>query len=252
DSRHVLVCVGNIDEQIQKEINFLQKKNLTYTKIAETLSKNYFSIFYVDIITGYYMEYTSNSTLRSLEIINSGEDFFADCQKNIPKQVCSKDVEMVLLAFQKEKIVNELNRTDSLVLTYRLLLQGTPTYVSTNVVRIDGDPGHILVGVNNVDIQVRRQKKLEKTLKELKKSQTDKLTFLQIALTLSKDYFSVYYVDLKDDHYIEYNSRDEYKELDIEKKGENFFREMRKKMRETIHKEDKVRILSVFTKKFVL
>lgn len=270
DYHHIMVCIGNVEQQMQKQLEFLQKKNLTYTKIAETLSKNYFSIYYVDIITGYYMEYSSNSSFWSLEIINSGEDFFGDCKKNIPVQVYPDDVEMVLLAYQKEKILAELKKTDSFELVYRLLLNGVPTYVNTKATRIDGDPSHILVGVNNVDVQVRRQQELERVLRqsrnaleksqenlrksqtELEKSQTDKLTFSQIALTLSKDYFSVYYVDLRTEHYIEYNSNDEYEELNTAKEGMDFFSEMRKKMKQTLCKEDQERILSVFTKQFVL
>ena len=270
DYRHILVCIGNVDKQMQKELEFLQKKNLTYTKIAETLSKNYFSIYYVDIITGYYMEYSSNSSFWSLEIINTGEDFFGDCKKNIPKRVYKDDVEMVLLAYQKENILAEIKKTESFELVYRLLLNGVPTYVNTKAARIDGDPSHILVGVNNVDVQVRRQQGLERVLKQsrndleksrenlrksqtaLEKSQSDKLTFSQIALTLSKDYFSVYYVDLRTEHYIEYNSNDEYEELNTAKEGVDFFSEMREKMRKTLYKEDQERILSVFTKQFVL
>lgn len=255
DNRHILVCIGNVDAQMQKELEFLQKRNLTYTKIAEALSKNYFSIYYVDIITGYYMEYSSNSSFWSLEIINSGEDFFEDCKKNIPMCVYPDDVEMVLLAYQKDKLLAELKKTDSFELVYRLLLNGVPTYVNTKATQIDGDPSHILVGVNNVDVQIRRQQELERILKQsrtdLEKSQTDKLTFLQIALALSKDYFNVYYVNLQNDHYIEYNSSETYEELNTEKEGTDFFDEMRKKMEETICREDKERILSVFTKQFV-
>ncbi len=270
DFHYILVCIGNVDEQMQKELDFLQKKNLTYTKIAETLSRNYFSIFYVDIITGYYMEYSSNSSFWSLEIINSGDDFFGDCKKEIPGRVYPDDVEMVLLAYQKENILSELKKTESFDLVYRLILNGVPTYVNTKAACIEGDPSHILVGLSNVDVQVRRQQELERVLKQsrteleesqeklkmsqtaLERSQTDKLTFSQIALTLSKDYFSVYYVDLKDDHYIEYNSSKTYEELNTAKEGLDFFDEMRKKMQETLYKEDRERILSVFTKKLVL
>ena len=75
---------------------------------------------------------------------------------------------------------------------------------------------------------------------------------LRIAQALASDYISIYYVDIKDDTFIEYRSTDEYQELGIEQAGENFFEVSRRNALRLIHPEDQAAFLRAMDKESLL
>lgn len=75
---------------------------------------------------------------------------------------------------------------------------------------------------------------------------------LRIAQALASDYISIYYVNIKDDTFIEYRSTDEYQELGIEQAGENFFEVSRRNALRLIHPEDQAAFLRAMDKESLL
>ena len=53
-------------------------EGVTYNNIAMTLSRDYFVIYYVDINTSKYIQYSINADIQALNVEAEGNDFFAD------------------------------------------------------------------------------------------------------------------------------------------------------------------------------
>ncbi len=56
-------------------------------------------------------------------------------------------------------MLRAIDELGAFTLNYRLLIKGEPTYVSMKAVRMGPGDNHIIIGVNNVDAQVKIGKK---------------------------------------------------------------------------------------------
>ena len=163
DPRHIIIGVSNIAQQMQRQREYEAAKaeTVTFSSIAQALAADYFSIYYVDTDTDRFVEYTSHDEYRALRIEKSGEDFFNLSRRNILRVVYPADHEKVLTAFTKERLMAELARTGTFTLTYRLMFDGQPTFVNLKASRMaDDTDSHIVIGVSNVDAQMRREREL--------------------------------------------------------------------------------------------
>ncbi len=243
-----MTAVANISDEMSGggALGAPQSHSLTYSRIAQALSKDYYSIYYVDTETDRFIEYSAQSQYQKLQIEQSGEDFFEDCRRNILRVVHEEDRDKALAAFDKANLLQELENEPTYSITYRLMFDGVPVYVSLKVIRLEEeDNKHIVIGISNVDAQMKRQQEAER-------ARAESLTFAGIAQALAADYFSIYYVDMETDRFIEYSSSEEYQGLNIEKGGRDFFNLSRKNILRVIYPEDQYKLLSAFTKMNVL
>ena len=135
---------------------------LTFARLAQALAADYFSIYYVDTRTDRFTEFTSHNAYASLGIEKEGEDFFSLSRRNILRVVYPDDQHMMLDGFTKENVLRTIRESGAFTLTYRLVLDGNPIYVSLKATALgDPDSGSIVVGINNVDAQLKRQQPLE-------------------------------------------------------------------------------------------
>ncbi|MEE3399268.1 MAG: hypothetical protein VZR64_07360, partial [Eubacterium sp.] len=125
-------------------------------------------------------------------------------------------------------------------LTYRLLIDGTPTYVHMKAIPMTNDASHIIIGVANVDAQMKQQEKLERM-------QEEQTTFARYK-ALSSDLLCIYVVDPVTNEYTEYNESQDYADLGIEKNGEDFFRTSIINCEKLVHPDDKEYFKTMFTK----
>ncbi|MDO5476755.1 MAG: EAL domain-containing protein [Eubacteriales bacterium] len=134
------------------------REMVTYASIAESLSRDYFSIYYVNTETDRFIEYSAHEEYRQFGIQKEGEDFFHLSRENIRRIAHPDDVAMFLNAFHKEKILEELQKSGTFTLTYRLMFGKGPTYVHLKATRmVDRSDRHIVIGVSNIDDQIRRE-----------------------------------------------------------------------------------------------
>ena len=58
DKKHIIVCIENIDAEVQAELAMKadQEKSVTYTQIAERLADHYDLIYYINCVTLEYAE----------------------------------------------------------------------------------------------------------------------------------------------------------------------------------------------------
>ncbi len=216
----------------------------TYSYVAEALSADYVYLFYVNLDTENFIEYTSGGTYGDLSIERHGEDFFSASRHDAKDALYPDDVEPFVEIFTKENIVRSLNQYGSFTYTYRLMKNGEPVYVNMKIVRIKTKGNHIMIGVNNVDAQMKHQEALERVKEE-------RITYARIS-ALTGDYLYIYTVDPENDRYMEYSAKEDDTGLGLAKTGENFFKEIRKACKKFVYLEDIDAFLKVFTKDKIL
>ena len=220
----------------EKEINL---------KISHALAQNYFVMYYVNITTNDYVGYARCDKYQSLKITNEGTDFFNDAIKNAQVVIYKDDIEFVTTMLKKEKILDETKNGQTYSFTYRLLLNNIPTYVSLMATRLIDDPNNLIIGVSNVDNLIRRELEYKKQVKQ-------NVTYSNIALSLVKDYFVIYYVNIDNSNYIEYTLNDETQSLNFLSKGEDFFFDSKMNARRYIVPEDQDKFINALDRDYLL
>ena len=112
----------------------------------------------MNLQTDEFIEYSSSDAYQILRIEKDGKDFFNMSREN-SRRVCYQDDQKNFLAsFTKENVIRSLNNNGVFTLTYRIVFDGTPTYVHMKATRMGDkyDPS-IVIGVSNIDEQIRRE-----------------------------------------------------------------------------------------------
>ena len=248
DRGHLVVGIRNVDEEIRgaRRIGEESSFALDFTGLAKALSRDIESIYYVDVSTGDYLGYFSDGAYSLMEMDNSGSDFFSDCQRDIQKVIYSEDWEKVANALDKKTLLAAIGDRKSFSMDYRMVIEGRPTYYRMKVIPAEtGDFRHIIVGVSNVDAQIAEEQRAMAERQSLQ-------SFSRVAQALAQDYFSIYYVDIETDYFIEFSASDGFSAIGIEKRGEDFFNLSRHNMRRFTYEADLPGFLAVFTKENIL
>ncbi|MBQ8129282.1 MAG: diguanylate cyclase, partial [Clostridia bacterium] len=169
--RHLIIGVSNVDAQITdaQKLEAARQSAATYSRIAQALATDYFSIYCVDTTDDSFIEYSENTEYTGLGIEKQGEDFFGKSRKNILRVVHPDDQEMVRSALNKAYMLEAMRETGSFTLTYRLMIGGEATYVHLKATRLgnESDP-NIVIGVSNIDAQMKREQKHSQELRDAK------------------------------------------------------------------------------------
>ena len=157
DPDHIVMGLLNVDAQTKREQSLVVENEL-FNNVAMALAMRYEVIYRVNIKTNEYYEYSSSDKYTKLEVGNRGDDFFADSQRNMKKDIYEEDYPMMSQAILKENILSQLDLfNNKLFLNYRLMLDGRPQYVSLVIMRLASDQDHIIVAVENIDEIKRRE-----------------------------------------------------------------------------------------------
>ena len=128
-----------------------------YVHIAKVLSVDFVYLYYVNLETEEFTEYTSDAALDNLFLERHGEDFFAASRKDAKQRLFEEDQEHFINLFTRENIEKALDEQGTFTITYRLLINGKPEYVSLKTVRMPNDRSRVIIGVNNIDAQMREK-----------------------------------------------------------------------------------------------
>ncbi len=178
DKKHLMYCVENrqSDMATEEALREIERKSKTYNQIATSLANRYDSIYYVDVETDKYEEYSASPEYKQLKLQTSGNNFFDESMLNIPKVIYEDDKEAVLDAIRKENILSQLNEIGTYSLTYRLMMEGKPCYMNLRVVWAE-DHRHVIIGLQNVDAQIRKENDQKRALRSAReKALRDELT----------------------------------------------------------------------------
>ena len=246
DDHHIVIGMSNIDAQMREIDEDRDRGQVSFSSLARALSSDIESIYYVDVDSGSYLEFKTNSSYRKLQLNVSGFDFFGDCANNIDDVVFVDDRERVAAALSRDALLESLEDGRSLSMTYRLVIEGKQLYYNLKAVLADDAAGnHIIIGVSNVDSQVTEKEKSDAR-------RSSSVTYTSIAQALAADYFSIYYVNTDTDEFIEYSAHEQYIDLGIETFGKDFFNLSRRNIQKVLHPDDSEMFLSTFTKEKVM
>ena len=123
----------------------------TYAGIARALAKDYYNIYYVDMETEQFIEYTSPIGGEEIAMERHGEQFFAASKRDTMTRIYEGDRQAFLAMFTKENIIRELDERGVMTATYRLIDTGTPMFVNMKITRMEPGGRHIIIGISIVD-----------------------------------------------------------------------------------------------------
>ena len=138
------------------------KKPINIDEIAFALASRYEVIYYINIATNEYTTYSSSDIYAELGTTKQGTDFFAELIDDVKKFIYKEDIDYVLSQLDKDTLLKNLKHSGMVVLTYRQQLGDDIKYVTLNVIRPKNDPDHIVMGLLNVDAQMKREQSILK------------------------------------------------------------------------------------------
>ena len=178
NGQNLIFYEKDIEDELntEKELKDNQKKTVTFGQIAESLASNYDEIYYVNAADSSYVCYQVNNIYGQLEINKSGENFYSESFSNIPQVVYRPDRDRVSEFIARDSMISALENHRDYSITYRLMISGSVQYTRMSV-RKSSDGSHFIIGVENVNDEIQKEKQHLKELKTEKElSRRDELT----------------------------------------------------------------------------
>ena len=119
-------------------------------------------------------------------------------------------------------------------------MDGEPVYVHMKIVRIKMKGNSIIIGVSNINTQMKEQEAMERVKEE-------NLTYSRLSV-LAENFISIFVVNPETDHYIRCASNHELDEYTIGMEGEDFFGRFVESRKKFIYLEDLDYALSQLTR----
>jgi len=131
--------------EVKEEITPAAKK--TYMSISKALSSDFESIFYVDVVTDFYLEFFMGKD-GDLEIRPAGTDFFGEARERLLKDVSEADARKVREATGKANLIELAEQEEALALSFRREKNGVSAPYSLQSIKTrESDHHHIVIGV---------------------------------------------------------------------------------------------------------
>ncbi len=216
----------------------------SFANATRALSSDYINLYYVDIETEQFIEYTPDAGREDLAMERRGADFFSASAEDAQLFIYKEDRDYFLDTFTKENVMRMIDLHGSFNLTYRLIMEGKPTYVHMKAVRMRTDRRHIIFGVSNVDVQMRQKEAMARL-------QAEQITYSRIS-ALMKGFICIYTVDPLTGRYNEYLSTEAYAGLDLEKEGDDFWENAKKEGPTHVYSEDVGKFQTALTRDNVI
>ena len=146
DDGHIIIGVSSIDKQMKiKETEDRTRREQMLYKRLSALSGNYICIYSVDIKTGHYIECSSTSEYDDFGLAKSGEDFFGGVNVEAKDKIYPDDQALIKAVFNKDNVLNTIERNGFFEMQYRLMINGEPQKVHLKAVRVDEEDGEKLI-----------------------------------------------------------------------------------------------------------
>lgn len=212
--------------------------------IAQAMASSYTNLYYIDLETENFIEYRTDNDRGELLEARRGMHFFETVKTDAAERVHSYDRDAVLKAMERQTLLDTLKRDNSYIMTYRLLRGNEPVYATMKVSRMMDDDRYIVIGVTNVDEQVKQQRAAQRL-------QEEQIAYSRISV-LTGNYICVYVVVPETGRYREFSSSAGFDSLGVPKEGTDFFTSSHEHGKKVVYPDDLTRYLSLFTKENVL
>ena len=216
---------------------------IIFNHMAQALAHSYIALYYVNTETDEFLEFRTEEGGRLSEVRHEW-NFFEACMKDAQEFVHPEDLAQFQKNMQKEKLLKALEHNNTYMMTYRRMpgLHG-PENVSMKVSRMEEDARFLIIGMTDIDDQVRRRRAADRIKEE-------HIAYARIS-ALTGEFICVYIVVPETSRYREYSSTEGYEKFALPKEGMDFFAISREKGRGTVYQEDLDRFLALFTKENV-
>ena len=211
---------------------------LMYSHIAQSMTRGYRDMYYVNVDSEEFIEYSTDEAGGALTELRRGWHFFEECQIEAEQYVYADDRAAFIKALDRKTLMDTLDRNKTFVMTYRLITEDGPTYVSMRVSRMEDDERYIVIGVTDVDEQAK-QRLAEERMKE------ERTAYTRLS-ALAGDYLCIYVVDPETGRYREFSSSARFESFAQEKEGGDFYHAVLETARVYCHPEDLTRFFSAF------
>ena len=119
----------------------------TYMSVSTALNSDYESMFYVDTVTDYYLEFCSGPE-GELKIFPGGDDFYHDAEEKILASIVKEDQETVRESLRKVNLVKKAGKEDTEKILFRKTADGGQVQYSLSTIRTRGsDDHHVVIGI---------------------------------------------------------------------------------------------------------
>ena len=95
-----------------------------YDHIVTGLAEDYEAMYYIDIETGEYREFSTSKEYKSMRVPVYGRDFYAETQVNVDRYAHPDDREFAKSLYTKEAMLKNLEGRNSYSYKYRVMVNG--------------------------------------------------------------------------------------------------------------------------------
>ena len=171
DDRFIIIAVSDIDELVRKRHSEerMQEERIVYARL-HAITGNFIVVYVVDPEDGSYREFSSTEDFeQSLSLAKEGTGFFEKAREFAHLCVYPHDLKRYLAVVSRENILSAVQRNGIFSFGYRFKLDGKLIYVQMKAAMVEEKEGpRLIVGVNDIDAQVRQEKDMEKRLVQAK------------------------------------------------------------------------------------
>ena len=238
----VRITRGSVDskESYEKALS----TGIIYTHIAQTLANGYENLFYVDLNTEEFISYRTDDENGTLIENRRGFHFFEECLDIIEEHVSPEDQDAVKAAMDRRTLEDYLEQNHTFMMTFRLIGEKNPKYVSLKITRMRDDDRYIILALTDVSEQINEQNAAAKMREE-------QIAYNRIS-ALAGDFFCIYVVNPETTQYREISATSGFDSFDRYREGEDFFADSREKAEKQIYPEDQGLFISMVTRERVL
>lgn len=245
EENYFVIGMINIDREVRAKLSTmrLEEEREQFNQIARSLATHYDTIYYVDMETNHYIEFSSTDIYKHMNIPPEGSDFFAESAKNVAQYVHPDDREQVEALHNKEVLLKNLEAKKTHTVTYRLVIMGEVMHCR-HLEMWAGDHKHVIICVENINEEFEREEALKRVM-------AINVTYSQIAERLADRYDTIYYVDAETEEYVEFSSTNLLQAL-YAPPGSSFFTQAKKNIPEVVHPGDRVMVYAFLDKGLLL
>lgn len=222
----------------------VRSAGIIFTHIAQTLARGYEDLYYINLENGEYIEYHVDDDSGILVEERRGEDFFTSCIQEAEVLVHPDDRAFLMKNLERETLKDTLDRNKAFLMTYRLITEDEPVYVSMKISRMEDDERFIILGITNVNEEMKQRRLAERV-------QEEHIAYARIN-ALTGDFLCVYVVVPETGLYREFSSTDGFKSFEVPPEGTDFFETSRKQGRRVVCPDDLDFYLAMFTRENIL
>ena len=141
-------------------INSELRDKETYDNIATILAEDYEVMFYIDINTGEFLEFSKSSQYESMEVPTAGKDFYAETRENAARYAHPDDREFAVSLYYKDVLIGNLEGRKSFSYKYRIKVAEAYKFFLFTVMRAHDDK-HFVMYVKDIekDIMIEAERK---------------------------------------------------------------------------------------------